>query len=386
MGENTAAKVRTIHVWGDPTVDWLWTRERDPRAGTYFWRPGGPGPSVRLSSQPGGVALITRLIRELAPPEVARVEGQTIAPRILDDPRSSEITTSWTEWQPYISPGQDKPAYRLSSWLECGTGRWDYAAHKGEGPRGRPDLLVLEDSGLGFRDAVDGWPDSLSGEAGPGLPEKIIVKLAQFGEGRPHPLFDRLVDLGLAPRTTIITAIQDLRSLPVRVGVSLSWERIFEDVTSAIYDKSCPFVNKRGDLAFERVIVTLGASGAVMAEADSTTLVFDRSGQEDDFVRLVGGQMMGYNTCVQATLAVACAERPDGPDFVDAARSGIELARLLHLNGYEAVTAPGQTRRHLQFPHRELGEAYGERFEATPRPEGLRQPRLPVPGPEDGPV
>ena len=130
-----------------------------------------------------------------------------------------------------------------------------------------------------------GWPEVLC-DGCDGIPRHIIVKLALYGDGKRSPVLEQIIKRGLAERTTIVTAIGDLRACAVCVSESLSWERLLEQVVAAVRSCTCRFIEaSTSKLAFERVIVTVGAAGAVIVENDKATLVFDRSGQEGDFER-----------------------------------------------------------------------------------------------------
>src|SRR5271165_3321967 len=316
---------RVIQVCGDPTVDWMTIRkETEPGLGPFFWMPNQPAPKVGLSVQPGGSALITQFLQALIPPGVATVDGITLDPALLEKPEAP-ITRAWTVWQQQGS-GNSQSAFRLAEWTSYEPGMWDYAAHRANEV---PDLLVIEDSGLGFRECPAGWPEALS-RGCDRVPSHIIVKLALYSNGKRSPVLEQIIKRGLARRTTILTAISDIRACAVCVSESLSWERLLEQVVAAVRSSACPYIDpSTAQLMFERVIVTVGAAGAVIVENDSATLVLDRSGQEGDFERHFKGSMMGYNTCVMGVLAAAWAANPTEINWKQAARDGIALARLL---------------------------------------------------------
>jgi hypothetical protein len=352
-----------ILVCGDPTVDWMTVREEtEPGLGPFFWLPEKPAFKVGISVQPGGSALITKFLQTIIPSGMARIQGITLDPDLLQNPEAP-ITRSWTVWQKQGSEG-NKSAFRLAEWSSHEAGKWNYADYRaGE----VPDLLVIEDSGFGFRDCPAGWPESLvDGCAGPR--DHIIVKLALYGDEKRSPILDQIIERGLAHRTTILTSIGDIRTCAICVSESLSWERLLEQVVAAVRSSACPFVEASDSrLAFDRVIVTVGASGAVIVEADRATLVFDRAGQEGDFEHHFKGSMMGYNTCVLGAIASQWAENPEDMDWKSATRDGIALARLLHLGGYDA------DKGRLKFPCEQLVQGYLSRGGAPDRRIGERE-------------
>jgi hypothetical protein len=234
---------------------------------------------------------------------------------------------------------------------------------------GPAELLVIQDSGLGFRSCETGWPEALNEQSAGTEPRDIILKLGQYNDSQENPLLDRIMALGLADHTTVLTTLSDLRSCAVKIGLSLSWERLLEEVVDAVLSPNCPFVDAVGNaIKYKQVIVTIGASGAVIVGKEKSTLIFDRNGQEGDFASHFPGQMMGYNTCLLAALAAAWATHPEEIDWIQASCIGIELARQLHIQGYEVIAHDQD--KHLQFPNKALASAYqaliSSRKEASP--------------------
>lgn len=407
-----------IQICGDPTVDWLSVRNEElvVGGGTYYWPPQTPKPDVRLSSQAGGYALLLELVRSMLKHDGdCEVAGESLPRSIHREPKDQNIVTAWTAWRRYVEEGRPD-AYRLEQWRECEPGDWDYKANALNDAR-TPDILVIEDSGLGFRNCEEGWPPALRDpELARGI-KRVILKLAQYGvrgnraaadsppsdNHQVSPLLRRLIDWGLAPRTTVLTAIQDLRACSVKVGASLSWEMLLQEVSQAVRSDATPFWCPDAQaIVFEHVVVSIGASGAVVIRQDqkgspADTLIFDRNGQENDFADRYEGDMMGYNTCLAGALVAACATRSDAcgcapsvtgspaseqsqqehPWVVWAARDGVALARMLQIYGYEVQKARGQTYSHLCFPHGLLRSAYWDR---------QRIERAPVAGLERGPT
>ena len=196
-----------IQVCGDPTVDWMTVcKETEPGLGPFFWMPNQPAPKVGLSVQPGGSALITQFLQALISPAVATVQGITLDRALLEKPEAP-ITRAWTVWQHQGSENTHS-AFRLAEWTSYEPGMWDYAAYRASEV---PDLLVIEDSGLGFRECPAGWPEALAGGCD-SAPGHIIVKLALYGDGKRSRVLEQIIKRGLARRTTILTAIGDIRA------------------------------------------------------------------------------------------------------------------------------------------------------------------------------
>ncbi|MEA1961632.1 MAG: ATP-binding protein [Bacillota bacterium] len=345
-----------IQVCGDPTVDWFRIHNEDiiVRGGVYYWKKQKQVSKVRLSSKPGGSAMVLQLLNAMIPAETAMIAGVNLNERILNTPMSNEITTSWTVWKEFPNPGSNHTSFRLEKWHEFEPGYWNYSSGK---LTGHPDLLIIQDSDLGFRTSTEGWPEALSNEQGEKIPRDIIFKLGQYNDRRENLLLDRISALDLEDRTTIFTTLSELRSCAVKIGISLSWERMLEEVVAAVLSPNCPFVDETGKhIKYKQVIVSIGASGAVIVGRDISTLIFDRSGQEGDFANRLPGQMMGYNTCLVGALAAYWAEKPDDINWIEATCIGIKLARELHVQGYEIIEK--NHNHYLSFPNQLIAAAY----------------------------
>lgn len=345
-----------IQVCGDPTVDWFRIHHEEiiVRGGVYYWKKTSEDTKVKLSSKPGGSAMSYQLIKEMAANKSTLVEGAMLDEELLHRPQDSRITTSWTVWREFPNQGLSQPAFRLEKWHEFEPGSWDYSAAR---LKGSPDLLIIQDSNLGFRNCIDGWPEVFSKEVHVDFPAEIIIQLGQYNDDMDNPLLDRIDSLGLSDRTTIITSISDLRSCAVKIGMSLSWERMLAEVCAAVFSPNCPFLSQSDkNLKFKQVIVTLGASGTIIVARDKSTLIFDRNGQEGDFASLYPGQIMGYHACLLGSLASYWADNPAQMDWVKACTIGAKLSRKLHICGYEITEKEGY--KQLRFPYQTIAAYY----------------------------
>lgn len=353
---------KLIQVCGDPTVDWFRIHDEEiiVKGGVYYWEKPKEDIKVRLSSKLGGSAMIHQLVQKMIPGETAVVEGSAINEELLSRPKDSRITTSWTVWKEYPNPGFSHHSYRLEKWHEFEPGSWDYAAAK---LQGRPDLLIIHDTNLGFRSIREGWPECLTAETADQLPGEIIFHIGQYNKSLHNPILDQIAALGLEDRTTIITAISDLRSCAVKIGLSLSWERMMQEVTAAVLSKNCPFADARGQqIKYQRVIVTLGASGTIIVGREKTTLIFDRTWQEGEFASHFPGQVMGYHACMIGALAADWVRKGQEFDLVGACAKGLKSGRQLHVLGYEV--AEKDNYKQLAFPYSAIADFYQQLAEA----------------------
>ena len=85
-------------------------------------------------------------------------------------------------------------------------------------PSAAPDVLVLDDHNLGFRDHPERWTAAVEGG-----PKAIVAKWhSPLGQGA---LWDRL-QAQHADRLTVVVWVDDLRKDSLLVGYPLSWEQI----------------------------------------------------------------------------------------------------------------------------------------------------------------
>ncbi|MDQ3547186.1 MAG: ATP-binding protein, partial [Chloroflexota bacterium] len=302
------------------TVDWMLAVPTviAPSAlhASYQWETRAP---VQIIAQPGGSALVQAVLTAcagLVPDGTLRVAGVTIPDVALADPERDIVPRTFTVWQPYpVEPQRRDLTWRMQQFLGVrpaanGTG----VLTSGDNQAG---CLVIDDANLGFRDDPVVWPRSLE-DGSP--PESIILKMSSpLGQGL---LWNRLLER-FADRLTVYISVGDLRKEFAPVGQPLSWERTATDVTRA--------VRERRDLASaQRVIVSLGLSGALLIERDGPSqLIFDPLHQEGDWEGARPGTASGLGTCIAAALALE-ASRVGTPDSPRAIRAGLEAGRALH--------------------------------------------------------
>ena len=341
---------KLIQICGDPTVDWLMNIRNKNISGNspYFW---SSAPSVELSSQAGGPELIYGLLAEMLPDEYQpQIESIHIDPALLERPKEGSITRVWTVWEHF-----NQDSFRISEWCQCETGQWDYVKNK---LKGIPQLLIIEDNDYGFRDCPGGWPEMLD-EPGSQL-QHIILKTGKL-ETAKNPLIQAIHEKNLAPKTTLIISLNDLRACAVKIGLSLSWERLLQEIAGAVQSHQClPLLANSGEpIPFQRIIITIGTSGAVIIEQGGNILVFDRTGQEGDFEQSTGGQMIGYNTCLVGALVATWVHgncNIEKMDWKKGTRIGIGLARHLHLEGFKLEKSQ------IKFPFTQIKTAYDNRI------------------------
>lgn len=343
---------KLIQVAGDVTIDWMIMNPRGYAAEDIdFSQIWGAGFTCKAVSQAGGAALTTKLIKEAvksaAPSKtVIEIRGPAVSEEALKTPMYNGMEKTYISWALFPAKKGFKRDYA-----------WRISEFWGEDPPSKgikykskpsnefkPNYLVIDDSNLGFRESDGEWPNSIASNL---MLNAIILKMTSpIAAGR---LWSTLINKHSDALTVVLT-INDLRKNSSYVGNALSWEQLYGEIVKAVKN------NGLGRAA--RVIVCIGASGAVIVERKGKTcLVFDPLFQEGDWEQAYPGIVMGYTTCMTAALSqeIACADR--SMDWIKAAKRGLEAARFLCKNGYEKILDDKEKVTGIQFPFSGIVEA-----------------------------
>jgi hypothetical protein len=211
---------------------------------------------------------------------------------------------------------KDKKAWRVSQLLgiDPATGVGEYSI--AEGPS-NADLILLDDANLGFRQHPDRWPKALQDlESNPWIVLKLSYPVAQ-GE-----LLEYLTDHWASRLIAIVTA-DDLRLSNAQISRGLSWERIAQDTLWELsYNSDLNLLSKCA-----HVVVSYQTDGAVLLSHPgqdlSCQLFFDPNTIENGWSAGYKGGMVGYNTCLTASIArYLMAQREPGSSDLAALSRG----------------------------------------------------------------
>ena len=365
-GGGPGAGVRHVAVAGDVTVDWHLARMRKPGDSAAAWNAAG---RTEVYSRPGGAALMTRLMTEVAATMTAGPVTEVSGPSAPADPvgpADPSVHHSFAIWSCYPRRRGDPESsvWRVEEFLGLDQPRTTGAPARGK--RARPagaaapanvDLVILDDADLGFRDNRGAWPAALGlsrGTAGPDrLPQPwILLKMARpVASG---DLWRRLLRLH-ARRLVVVMTLKDLRLSDVKISRELSWERIAGDLVRELLRQ--PAVNGLAQCA--HVVVSLGTGGAVLLSRRGTLddpmgqpdchVLFDPEAIENSWAEQHPGGMIGYTTCLAGGIARELVVDPGEPAIERGVRAGLAAARALHLRGYGAAE-PAAGRVDLDFP------------------------------------
>ena len=361
-----AGEAKTVVVTGDITLDWNLALSRRPESQGHAWE---PADCSRLRWQRGRAALLADLIEGVVAPIRDRVPyevRQPASPRRTanagdthigpDDPRFHHSYASWLPCAYSTAKGfeKEKPAWRVAEFL--GINRClasdnpdDWARVVNDSPDA--SLVVLDDTGLGFRSQRALWPASLTT---PGSRPWVLVKMSRpVAQGE---LWEHLC-VQHAERLIAVMTVNDLRLTEVQVSRELSWERTAQDLAWEImYNRDL-----RGLARCAHVVVSFNAAGAFLYSRDGEPetpcrLLFDPEVVEGMWEQRYPGRMVGYTSCLTAGIARQFMLAPGKPDMREGIRTGLSALRCLQMEGYGRRGAPA-SEVDLEFPVRAVVDA-----------------------------
>ncbi|MEK6260411.1 MAG: RyR domain-containing protein [Planctomycetota bacterium] len=251
------------------------------------------------------------------------------------------------------------------------------------------EVVILDDSGNGFRDDMKSWPQALTN--GTTLPKLVIHKVS-----RPLPGNAR-VPRGLSAlwktvktkhhdRAVVVIDANDLRREEVMISRRLSWERtarefVWQMAGNGILEelREC-----------RHLIVRFGLDGAVhyqfkgFDQPPQATLYYDSQRSEDDFADQCPGVMVGsYSAFIAAFAARLIADVSNWAKLLpDGIRAGLQASRRVLLDGLIVAPppmfgpVPSAVEKLRTLNHHRLKLDHDSRFEsiAIPQPVSLEHP------------
>jgi len=329
---------RQVIVAGDVTIDWNLAHIPSLGSDGAIWN---AADSARLCGQRGGAALLADLVgaalEGLPEPASALELHGPPAPSAATLRRDPQLHHSFALWSLHPSAVGGKGRREGAAWRVERFLGLDHASTGGERPGraadpdpAKADLVVLDDAGLGFRDRPrTAWPRALrAGRAG-----WILIKMARpVAQGA---LWEALAERG--DNLVVVLTVDDLRRTEVQISQGLSWERTAQDLAWELTHNLR--VNSLTRAA--HVVVSFGTAGAMLldrgaGEAHPVTarLLFDPQHTEGSWNATHPGGMIGYTSCLTASLARQLWIEPKRPDLGLAVQRGLAAMRTLHRAGY----------------------------------------------------
>jgi hypothetical protein len=360
-----------VVVTGDVTFDWNLAHS-DKSASGGGWTAEA---KTRACWQRGGAALLGDLIHRTAHRIGEHIDVRpNAAPTQEIYPSESQFHRSYSIWKAYgeegnwrvkeflgLDRGNSKPSTTVANWQFL-----DVAADTNE-----PDIVVLDDANLGFRNLPDYWPMAVQTGS-----EKTWYVLKMAHPVAQGPLWKKLIETVL-DRLIVVMTVNDLRRQEVQISRQLSWERTAQDVFRELTDSRD--VQRLSKCA--HTVVSFETAGAILVsktanDGPTARLFFDPKRPEGEWNREYEGMMIGYNTALSAAIVRELILNHDNPDLSSGIQAGIAAMRVLHREGY----AKGLDIPNLQFP---LDRIAATLTETLREPLAVAEIRNPVDAPQE---
>lgn len=300
---------------------------------------------VKVKPQMGGAALVHQLLEVLLEPKkpsghmwrpflaVKDVSRNAIAHQL--DPADY----AYAFWRPYPKEAApEQQFWRVSQAMGFGAGDADRLAGEwqpAENLPESPEIVVVSEGGMGFREHPDRWRARNLKAA-----KWILLKTASpVGEGA---LWKHLAGKH-SNKLVVIVAAHELRKTSARLNAGLSWETSVEDLLRELG----PHGELKDLLRCRHLIVTFDSEGAFWLDLGARPkkteaalagacahLVYDAGSVEGDHAYAVEGTGFGFLSCLTAALAWQITENPKAPDIAAALEGGLSAKRDLREHGH----------------------------------------------------
>jgi hypothetical protein len=361
---NKQKNANIIVVAGDVTIDWNIARVRRADVIMHVWNAENLTTSF---CQRGGAAMLTDLIksivRNLNQTKQTNITVRQIStPRAPINPCNNHFHHSYAIWAPFKIDEREsykgEKVWRVQEFLglcqaylnTSQSNNWKKVV---DDPI-NPDLIILDDAALGFRDSLEYWPQSLSKS---NSKPWILLKMSRpVAQGR---LWSNLLQ-NHADRLIVVMTVEDLRLSQVHISRQISWERTAQDLMWEILYN--PHVNEIMQCA--HAIISFNTAGAILLSKKSGSspdafLFFDPDAMEGEWGRQYRGYMIGYTSCLAGGIARELMLGTAEPNISRGIQSGICAMRFLHKVGYGRVSIEPK-KIHLAFPAVEVAAKLAE--------------------------
>jgi hypothetical protein len=359
--ENTHNTKKVVVVTGDVTMDWNLanSHQRGSSQGAAW----NAEDCTFAYWQRGGAALLADLIKAIDD-KASQIVPLTQAPEQENQiyPGNRQYHHSYALWSLHpksLNKEEKKQVWRVKEFLGLYRNIDKRQANWKKDENDRANLVVIDDANLGFREEKNKefWPLAIKAKnSDPWVLLKMALPVAK-GE-----LWDNLLEQH-ANRLIVVMTANDLRFSEVLVSRELSWENTAQDlIWELMYN---PQVKTLSQCA--HVIVSFNAAGALLlsrqiSEKDALNkatsyqywLFYDPKVIEGMWEQDHPGGMIGYTTCLTASIAQQLMIDSEEPDIKQGILNGLEALRKLHLEGYNPQDEDQQnveaSQAHLAFP------------------------------------
>jgi hypothetical protein len=361
---------KNVMVAGDVTMAWNIAQiERAPDDGLTW----NLHDKAEIYYESGGAVLVTNLLKSVfagyrpgGHPVHVYDDSTFVEPHLHDEDGYHHSYSVWSRHRRTKAAADTAEAiWRMDQFL----GFHGDLDSKDRGPRESsdehlvPDLIVLADTNLGFRDAESRWPEEIRNpRSGSSRPWVLLKTGAPLLGGS---LWPRLRDSD-PERLVVLTTLSEVRLSGVRPKRLLSWEGLAYEVLDQILRH--PVLHELDACAY--VVISIGTGGAIVlsrapgqrngpwGSLPTCSIVFDPNQLGNSWVDDHPGRMIGYATCVTAGLArELMGGEVDEREIIRGVRRGLMASRVLHLSGLASAprepsaSAPGVK---LRFPDEQV--------------------------------
>ena len=322
-----------------------------------------PGNGSHCREIPGGAILTHNLLKAMDPSCVRFGLAQAAPEQLQSWPDQFHTRILWRAVE-NIKPESGRH-WALERHLGYGEpGAREYPAEPAPDVNAAlPDILVIDDGALGFRESRHCWPDSLTRDRRPPEVEWVILKMSRpLASG---DLWLTLMHASWRERLIVIVSADQLRSEGLRVAGGLSWETSVDDIVEELESNRA----LRGLGQCRHLIVTMQSGAALWLDQPGGTtpahcqLVFDRKLCEGEWEEQhKDWNAYGYLSTVTASVAWSISntlkDKQDGKDETPADHIDITVALAAGLSGTRFLRRYGHGPAHQapDFPFEKTAE------------------------------
>jgi hypothetical protein len=248
--------------------------------------------------------------------------------------KDGTIAYKWREGEAQLG------AWRIREFLGCQQANWQNPASNIDwrDASKQPDVLVIDDLGLGFATHTTCWPNFLSERATP--PAQILIKATPpFNT----PLWQMLLKPEWASRLTVVVSAEGLRDCGAQLSQGLSWDQTVQDVKAEFMQgglcwslHSCLRVvvgfGRSGVAVFSRVPRSPGEERTSIPALQFERFVLDPAQTENSWETDQPGTTFGVASVITAMFATHSLMIPQPSTHLTVSR-GLFAARELHRLG-----------------------------------------------------
>ncbi|NTU53452.1 MAG: ATPase, partial [Chlorobiaceae bacterium] len=334
----------TIVVAGDITVDCNIAHDSMDFTSPTEWT----GKSrCSINYQYGSAGLLAKLIETILEIENKKrgVSGTLLNPEVLnvdiDLKNPLGIAYSYSVWMRYQDKADEQSVWRIKEFL---------GVDKGDGLKGdidkyliecedkcRADIIVIDDSDLGFRDDQFRWEKIFDQFICEDDKPWIVVKMSpKVARGR---LWGHLITK-YSDKLVVVLNVDDLRQSEIQVSARISWEKTAQELLWELENNA----EVDGLMNSAYCVISFGTAGALMISnndqgRNESKLFFDKLCMEGEW--LTGkGMMIGSTSTLVAGIIKELISDIDKPDIDKGIQVGVAAMRQLYKNGYKSGDKP----------------------------------------------